>query len=74
MKMLKNNNKMECKDLNIMMNKKIPDIYNYIKKEKAANINIINNIKHNQGITLIALVVTIVLNSLRCGRKKECII
>ena len=44
MKMLKNNNKMECKDLNIMMNKKIPDIYNYSKKEKAANINIINNI------------------------------
>lgn len=43
MKMLKNNNKMECKDLNIMMNKKIPDIYNYIKKEKAENINIINN-------------------------------
>ena len=61
MKMLKNNNKMECKDLNIMMNKKIPDIYNYSKKEKAANINIINNIKHNQGITLIALVVTIIV-------------
>ena len=30
--------------------------------------------KRNKGITLIALVVTIVLNSLRCGRKKECII
>ena len=30
--------------------------------------------KENKGITLIALVVTIVLNSLRCGRKKECII
>ena len=28
----------------------------------------------DKGITLIALVVTIVLNSLRCGRKKECII
>ena len=28
----------------------------------------------NKGITLIALVVTIVLNSLRYGRKKECII
>ena len=27
-----------------------------------------------KGITLISLVVTIVLNSLRCGRKKECII
>lgn len=27
-----------------------------------------------KGITLIALVITIVLNSLRCGRKKECII
>ena len=27
-----------------------------------------------EGITLVALVVTIVLNSLRCGRKKECII
>ena len=48
MKMLKNNNKMECKDLNIMMNKKIPDIYNYSKKEKAANINIINNIKQEK--------------------------
>lgn len=31
-------------------------------------------LKRNKGITLIALVVTIVLNSLRCGRKKECII
>ena len=30
--------------------------------------------KEKRGITLIALVVTIVLNSLRCGRKKECII
>ena len=30
--------------------------------------------ERNQGITLIALVITIVLNSLRCGRKKECII
>lgn len=28
----------------------------------------------DKGITLIALVVTIVLNSLRYGRKKECII
>ena len=27
-----------------------------------------------KGITLIALVITIVLNSLRCGRNKECII
>ena len=31
-------------------------------------------INKKEGITLIALVVTIVLNSLRCGRKKECII
>lgn len=31
-------------------------------------------INEKKGITLIALVVTIVLNSLRCGRKKECII
>ena len=31
-------------------------------------------LKRNKAITLIALVVTIVLNSLRCGRKKECII
>ena len=31
-------------------------------------------LKSSKGITLIALVVTIVLNSLRCGRKKECII
>jgi len=30
--------------------------------------------KKERGITLIALVITIVLNSLRCGRKKECII
>ena len=30
--------------------------------------------KSMKGITLIALVVTIVLNSVRCGRKKECII
>jgi len=30
--------------------------------------------KNVHGITLIALVITIVLNSLRCGRKKECII
>ena len=30
--------------------------------------------KNTKGITLITLVVTIVLNSLRCGRKKECII
>ena len=30
--------------------------------------------QENKGITLIALVLTIVLNSLRCGRKKECII
>ena len=30
--------------------------------------------KEMKGITLVALVVTIVLNSLRCGRKKECII
>ena len=30
--------------------------------------------RKEKGITLIALVVTIVLNSLRCGRKKECII
>ena len=30
--------------------------------------------KENKGITLIALVVTIVLNSLRYGRKKDCII
>lgn len=30
--------------------------------------------KRQTGITLIALVITIVLNSLRCGRKKECII
>lgn len=30
--------------------------------------------KNARGITLIALVITIVLNSLRCGRKKECII
>ena len=67
MKMLKNNNKMECKDLNIMMNKKIPDIYNYIKKEKAENINIINNIKHNQGITLIALVLTIIILLILAG-------
>ena len=29
---------------------------------------------NTKGITLIALVITIVLNSLRCGRKKECII
>lgn len=37
--------------------------------------NIIKNkIKQKNGITLIALVITIVLNSLRCGRKKECII
>ena len=67
MKMLKNNNKMECKDLNIMMNKKISDIYNYSKKEKAANINIINNIKHNQGITLIALVLTIIVLLILAG-------
>ena len=33
-----------------------------------------NDMKKNKGITLVALVVTIVLNSLRCGRKKECII
>ena len=31
-------------------------------------------VKKQTGITLIALVITIVLNSLRCGRKKECII
>ena len=31
-------------------------------------------IKEKSGITLIALVITIVLNSLRCGRNKECII
>lgn len=31
-------------------------------------------VKRQTGITLIALVITIVLNSLRCGRKKECII
>ena len=67
MKMLKNNNKMKCKDLNIMMNKKIPDIYNYSKKEKAENINIINNIKHNQGITLIALVITIIVLLILAG-------
>ena len=67
MKMLKNNNKMKCKDLNIMMNKKIPDIYNYSKKEKAENINIINNIKHNQGITLIALVLTIIVLLILAG-------
>ena len=30
--------------------------------------------KENTGITLIALIITIVLNSLRCGRNKECII
>ena len=30
--------------------------------------------KEEKGITLIALVITIVLNSLRCGRNKECII
>ena len=29
--------------------------------------------EENTGITLIALVVTIVLNSYRCGRKLECI-
>ena len=31
-------------------------------------------LNNKKGITLIALVVTVVLNSLRCGRKKECII
>ena len=36
-------------------------------------MNVLRN-KGQKGITLIALVVTIVLNSLRCGRKKECII
>lgn len=35
---------------------------------------IINQKEAQKGITLIALVITIVLNSLRCGRKKECII
>ena len=30
--------------------------------------------KETEGVTLLALVITIVLNSLRCGRKKECII
>ena len=35
---------------------------------------IINQKEAQNGITLIALVITIVLNSLRCGRKKECII
>ena len=30
--------------------------------------------KENEALTLIALVITIVLNSLRCGRNKECII
>ena len=33
-----------------------------------------NQNKNIKGITLIALVITIVLNSLRCGRNKECII
>ena len=37
------------------------------------NIQIKSTTKSN-GITLIALVITIVLNSLRCGRNKECII
>ena len=37
--------------------------------------NVVKNIAKKQtGITLIALVITIVLNSLRCGRNKECII
>lgn len=31
-------------------------------------------LKRNKGITLIALVVTIVLNSCRCGRNELCII
>ena len=37
-------------------------------------MNFTKKFRKDKGITLIALVVTIVLNSLRCGRKKECII
>ena len=37
-------------------------------------MNLMKKFRKDKGITLIALVVTIVLNSLRCGRKKECII
>ena len=40
---------------------------------KLKNIRKKSTTKSN-GITLIALVITIVLNSLRCGRNKECII
>ena len=52
-------------------------MYNYeikVLERKEKMKNKINLKKHQNGITLIALVVTIVLNSLRCGRKKECII
>ena len=37
-------------------------------------MNLMKKFRKDKGITLIALVVTIGLNSLRCGRKKECII
>ena len=32
------------------------------------------NLKGNKGITLIALVITIVLNCYRSGRRKECVV
>ena len=43
-----------------------------IRKEKQ-NTKILNLTNNNNGITLIALVITIALNCLRSGRKLECV-
>ena len=44
---------------------------NYHTKEETTKM--IKQGKEERGITLIALVITIVLNSCRCGRKEICI-
>ena len=37
-------------------------------------LNLKEKIKQRKGITLIALVITIVLNCYRSGRRKECVV
>ena len=48
--------------------------YTLRERKEKMKLNLKERMKQEKGITLIALVITIVLNCYRSGRRKECVV